>query len=143
MYLLLACLLRLPLQDMQQSAVQHLQAIFDMPAAESSTDGPAPPSNSSSSQQPFLTPVWMSSQDLQQLVANQPRSSPACGSTRLCSGAGAVSFHPELTLPYNWHTQPATSFVIPPVESFVADSISSQSSTVAPAPSSSSSSSGV
>jgi hypothetical protein len=123
--------LRLCLQDMQQSAVQHLQAIFDMPAAESSTDAPAPPfntsssssSSSSSSQQPFLTPFWMSTSDLQQLVANQPRSSAAYGSTWLCSGAGAVSFHPQLTLPYDWPAQPATSFLTRPNESFTADSI--------------------
>jgi hypothetical protein len=127
------------LQDMQQAAVQHLQAIFDMPAANSSTDGPdAPPSNSSSSsQQSFLTPVWMSRQELQQLAANQPRSSAAYGSTRLCSGAGAATFHPELTLPYDW--QPATSIFMPPVEVFTADSFSSQSSTALPPLSSSSS----
>jgi hypothetical protein len=131
---------------MQQSAVQHLQAIFDMPAADSSTDAPETPHldsssrsiNSSSSQPSDFMPVWMSKQELQQLAANQPRSSAAYGSTRLCSGAGAVTFHPQLTLPYGWLAQPAVSVSFPPVETFTADSISSQSRTAVPAPSSSS-----
>jgi hypothetical protein len=139
-HLLCCLLLHLLLQDLQQAAVQHLQAIFNMPAADSNTDAPdGPPSNSSSSSssRQFLTPMWMSNRDMQQLVADQPRSSAAYGSTQLRSGAGAATWHPQLTLPYNWTAQPVTAMHTVDIGSI------SQRTAATPVNSSSSSSSSV
>jgi hypothetical protein len=137
------------LQDVEQAAVQHLQALFNMPAADSSTDGPdarfgasfQPPSNNSSSgSSQFLTPVWMSNHDMQQLVADQPRSSAANGSTQLCSGAGAATWHSQLTLPYKWAAQPVTGFFNTTMNPYDVDSINNHSTAATPVNSSSSSS---
>jgi hypothetical protein len=118
-------LLFLLLQDLQQAAVQHLQAIFNMPAADSSTDVPhGPPSKGSSSSSHFLAPVWMSDADMQHVVANQPRSSAAYGSTQLCSGAGAATWHPQLTLPCSWAAPSAASSIHPTINPYDIGSIS-------------------
>jgi hypothetical protein len=107
----------------------------------SSIDSLAVPAFSSSMLDEEYTPQWMSSAAFQQFAGDQlPTSSAAYGSTQLRSGAGAVTFYPQLTAEMDRAAQPAFSFLHTPVESFAADSVSSHSTAVVPDVSSSSSS---
>uniref|UniRef100_A0A383W7M3 CBM20 domain-containing protein n=1 Tax=Tetradesmus obliquus TaxID=3088 RepID=A0A383W7M3_TETOB len=99
-------------QDLQLSVAQRLQTIYDMPAADCSSDAPAPPnpsssSSSSSSQESFFTQVWVTQQELQQLASSQPHSNAACGTTAL-RRCCIATWHPEQTLPYEWWQPAAT-----------------------------------
>jgi hypothetical protein len=124
------------LQAFKQSAVQRQWAVSDTPAAISSIDDlDALPLEIiiSSSQQAG----WMSSTDLQQLIANEPRSSAAKRSARLFSGADAPVI--EAAMSTAWAAQPVTDFITPPTGLEADGSSSKHSTEVEPAPSSSSS----